>query len=195
MANNTKNAASSVQRFSTIANDPLRNFRFIAVFEDTSDGTSGSYMNFTGGFSSITGLSTQTQSIQYREGGMNTSLHQVPGQTSFQPITMMRGVLHGRDEAINWMKQLYAAAAGEGIPGSKNFRCNISIYVLDHPIVGDPLMSSQDVLSNKAWKMKFKVHNAWITGLNFSDLSATDNGILYETISLVHEGLSVDFVN
>jgi hypothetical protein len=39
--------------------------------------------------------------------------------------------------------------------------------------------------------MKFTVHNAWIQDLNFSGLSATDNQIMYETMTLVHEGLSV----
>jgi hypothetical protein len=43
--------------------------------------------------------------------------------------------------------------------------------------------------------MKFTVHNAWIQSLSFSDLNASDNQLMYETMSLVHEGLSVDFVN
>jgi hypothetical protein len=40
-------------------------------------------------------------------------------------------------------------------------------------------------------KMAFKIHNAWITGLNYTDLDATNGAILFETMQLVHEGLSV----
>lgn len=188
----TKNATSAIKRFSTIATDPLRNFRFVVEFQDTTDGTAGSYINFTGGFSSVSGLNISTTPISYREGGMNTTLHQVPGMTQFQPLTLTRGVIYGKEEAINWMKQLFAAAAGEGITGSKNFRCNVVVYVLDHPIVAEPLLANE-VISNKAWKMMFKVHNAWISSLNFSDLNAADNQVMYETMTLVHEGLSVSF--
>ena len=41
--------------------------------------------------------------------------------------------------------------------------------------------------------MKFKIHNAWITALNYTDLDATNGAILFETMQLVHEGLSVYF--
>ena len=195
----SKIAKSSIQRFSKLATDPLRNFRFVVNFTAASDGTpvaSGSYMAFTGGFSQVSGLNISTQSISYREGGMNTTLHQIPGQTQFQPITLMRGVLHGNDEAINWMRQLFTAAAGEGITGSngKNYRCNLEIYVLDHPMNGDPGIVN-DLITKKAYKMKFNGYNAWVTSLSFSDLSATDNQLMYETMTLVHEGLSVSYVN
>ena len=42
-------------------------------------------------------------------------------------------------------------------------------------------------------QMKFKIHNAWITALNYTDLDATNGAILFETMQLVHEGLSVYF--
>lgn len=185
-------SASSIRRFSTIATDPLRNFRFIVEFQDTTDGAKGSWKNFTGGFTSVSGLNITTNPIQYREGGMNTTMHQVPGTTVFQPITLSRGVLHGKDAGIKWMRQLFAAASGEGIPNNVNYRCNLNIYVLDHP---NSASTTGDLISKGAYKMKFVVHNAWIQSLSFSDLNASDNQLMYETMSLVHEGLSVDFVN
>lgn len=192
-------ATSNIARFSKLATDPLRNFRFLVEFTTPSSGDgmgpAGTFMSFTGGFTQVSGLTISTQSISYREGGMNTTLHQVPGQTSFQPITLQRGVIYGKAEGINWMKQLFATTAGEGIPGAggKNFRCNLIIKVLDHPITSDPLIEAGDVVSDKAVKMQFTVHNAWISNLSFSDLSAADNQLMYETMTLVHEGLSVSF--
>ena len=192
-------AASSIQRFSKLATDPLRNFRYIVMFTSTGDGTkspSNSFLAFGGGFTSVGGLSINVASISYREGGMNTTLHQVPGQASFDPINLSRGVLHGNDEAINWMKQLFTASAGEGIAGGagKNFRCNIDIYLLDHPMNGEPGIMNE-LIKKKAYKMHWKVWNAWITSLRYSDLSATDNSLMYENMTLVHEGLSVNFEN
>ena len=42
--------------------------------------------------------------------------------------------------------------------------------------------------------MQFKIYNAWITGLNYSDLDATNGAILFETMTVTHEGLAVGFV-
>jgi hypothetical protein len=39
--------------------------------------------------------------------------------------------------------------------------------------------------------MAIKIHNAWISQLNYTDLDATNGAILYESMQLVHEGLSI----
>jgi phage tail-like protein len=194
-------ATSTINRFSKIATDPIRSFRFVADFRISSTAeqpfsnkiisTGPSGTSFTGGFTNISGLSIQTQSIGYREGGMNTTLHQVPGMTQFQPVTFQRGTIYGKDEAITWMRGLFGAASGQGVGlGGKTFRCDVDIYVLDHPAAD--ISDREDLIANRA-KMKFTIYNAWITSLNYSDLNAGDNQLLYETMTLVHEGLSVDF--
>jgi phage tail-like protein len=135
--------------------------------------------------------------ISYREGGMNTSLHQMPGRVTFSPITLSRGVILGQTEAINWFKQLFAASSGEGISGvdGSTFRCDLDIFVLDHPITGTPLIGSGDIISSGAYKMKFVIHNAWIQSLSYSGLNAADNALMYENMTLVHEGMSVQLAN
>jgi phage tail-like protein len=189
-------ATSSLSRFSKLATDPLRNFRFIAVFRPAKDTVAlfdNRIKSFSGGFSQISGLSIETNSIQYREGGMNTTLHQVPGQTQFRPITFTRGAIYGQEQAIVWMRGLFATLNGEGISGAdgKSFRCDIDIYLMDHPVTGAPNIAAGDVINSKAYKMQFTVHNAWITSLNYSDLNAQGNEIMYETMTVVHEGLTV----
>jgi phage tail-like protein len=141
-----------------------------------------------GGFSSISGLNITTQSIQYREGGYNTTVHQVPGMTTFSPITLQRGVLYGNDQAQAWMRGLFAAVAGDGLSvAAKSFRVNMKIYVMDHPNAGATNANTP--------KMGFDIRNAWITQLNYTDLNANDGAILYESMALVHEGLSVFFTD
>ena len=188
---------SNIKRFSTISTDPLRNFKFIAEFTAANGQTfddANLVPTVAGGFTSITGLGINTQSIPYREGGYNTTIHQIPGMTTFTPITFQHGALNGSYQGIKWMRGLFAAAQGEGIavtPGTNDFRVNVKIYILDHPV--QPTSDTADLVNNA--KMRFDVHNAWITTLQYSDLNAGDQNILFEQMTLVHEGLSVGFMN
>lgn len=200
--------SSIINRFSTIATDPLRNFRFYAEFtkageeafdkriltsSTTNPATAGYSDGWIGGFTFISGLNINTQAIPYREGGYNTTVHQIPGMTTFAPITFQRGALYGNDQAITWMKGLFAAASGEGLATgtNKNFRVNVDIYVMDHPNASATPPTPAD--DNRP-RMRFRVHNAWLTSLNYNELNAGDGGILFESMTLVHEGLSVSFV-
>jgi phage tail-like protein len=198
---------SVINRFSTLATDPLRSFRFIVEFSDAAQNGESVFSSkiitsanakvsstslstgFVGGFMSVSGLNITTQAIQYREGGYNTTVHQIPGMTTFSPITLQRGVLYGNDQAITWMRGLFAAASGDGIAAgasnNKSYRVNAKIWVMDHPNTAD---------SNTP-RMGFDVRNAWITQLSYTDLNANDGAILFESMNLVHEGLSVFFTD
>lgn len=198
---------SVINRFSTLATDPLRSFRFIVEFSDpalsgesvfsskiTSSANSSTSLNslstgFIGGFVSVGGLNITTQQISYREGGYNTTVHQIPGMTTFTPISLQRGVLYGNDQAMTWMRGLFAAVSGDGIAAgasnAKGYRCNIKIWVMDHP----------NSAENNIPRMGFDVRNAWITQLNYTDLNANDGAILFENITLTHEGLSVFYTD
>jgi phage tail-like protein len=185
---------TNLSRFSSIATDPLRNFKFYVEFSSIADAQAGGtnpaiVPTLVGGFTSVTGLAINTQSIPYREGGYNTTIHQIPGMTTFSPVTLQRGTLTTNTQGLIWMRQLFAAAAGEGTAASGNFRCNVDIYVIDHPAIKD---ESDDLVTSA--KMQFKLHNAWITTLQYSDLNAGDQNILFEQMTLVHEGLSAGFV-
>jgi phage tail-like protein len=188
-------ATTNIQRFSSIVTDPLRNFKFFAEFTPSNTAVFDGDIAPTvaAGFTSITGLGINTQSIPYREGGYNTTIHQIPGMTTFTPITFQHGTLNSNYQGIKWMRGLFAAASGEGIsvtPGSNDFRCNIKIFVLDHPAVANEGTDLHDIA-----KMRFDIHNAWITTLQYSDLNAGDQNILFEQMTLVHEGLSVGYMN
>jgi phage tail-like protein len=202
---------------SSIATDPLRSFRFRVTFKPvatsginsvfdsrildatgtattstTTPTLTGYSSGWSGGFTSISGLQTNVQAIQYREGGYNTTVHQMPGMTTFTPVTFTRGVIYGNDQAITWMRGLFSAAAGTGLNGvaatAKGFRLNIEILVNQHPTTDDNA-GTEDVS-----QMVFRLHNAWITNLSYTDLDATNGAILFESMQLVHEGLSVGFL-
>jgi phage tail-like protein len=102
---------------------------------------------------------------------------------------MQRGVLYGNDQAITWMRGLFAAVSGDGIQSgatnAKSYRVNLKIWVMDHP----------NSATNNTPRMGFDVRNAWITQLSYTDLNANDGAILFESMNLVHEGLSVFFTD
>jgi len=188
----SKKKLNVIDARSTIETDPMRAFRFRATFKPV--GKNGVFnsaiVNFSGGFNTIGGLSITTTPIPYREGGYNTTTHMVPGMTNFEPITFSRGALFGNDSAITWMRGLFGVSAGEGFnvsdSGSSGFRCNITIEVMEHP---------NAVSKTNTPRLGFFVHNAWISNLAYSGLNAGENQILFETMTLVHEGLSIAMLN
>jgi phage tail-like protein len=151
----------------------------------------------------VSGLSVTTDSIPYREGGYNTTVHQIPGQTTFAPITLQRGVILNTKQNWEWMRTLFATVQG----GSKNvqgksFRADLEIKVLSHPIPGSAggnnatgegatnVNAADDHVA-----MRFNVYNCWITSVSYSDLNAGDNAIFVEQATLVHEGFDVNWAS
>jgi phage tail-like protein len=181
--------ATIINNRSNLKTDPIRNFRFLVTFRPQDTANPAFQDDVQLGFTSVGGLSVTTESIPYREGGYNTTVHQVPGQTTFQPLTMQRGVIINTRQNWDWMRQLFATVQG-GAAGAQglNFRCDLDIDVLSHPIPGsaDAFDEVDDHVS-----MRFKVYNAWVTSVAYSDLNAGDNAIFVEQIALVHEGFDV----
>jgi phage tail-like protein len=189
---------------SNLLTDPLRNFRFLVTFKAlTSAGgapTSTATQNLassktaTFGFTSVSGMAVTTDSIPYREGGYNTTVHQIPGQTTFAPITLQRGVILGSNQNWEWMRNLFATVQGGGSTRSagQNFRCDLEIAVLSHPIPaageGTQVPADSDHVA-----MRFNVYNAWPTSVAYSDLNAGDNALFVEQMTLVHEGFNVNW--
>ena len=188
---------------SSLVTDPLRNFRFLVTFKPlTSTGgaaasaaTNNLASAVTLGFTSVSGMAVSTDSIPYREGGYNTTVHQIPGQTTFAPITLQRGVILGSNQNYEWMRNLFATVQGGGSTRARteNFRCDLEIAVLSHPIpsAGETAQNSPSATDHVA--MRFNVYNCWPTSVAYSDLNAGDNALLVEQMTLVHEGFDVNW--
>jgi phage tail-like protein len=178
---------------STLLTDPLRNFRFLVTFQPQGDIGIPALTKATIGFTSVSGLSVATDSIPYREGGYNTTVHQIPGQTTFTPLTLQRGVLIGSKQNWDWMRQLFATITAGNTTRAvdQNFRCDLEIAVLSHPIPGSPNANDTTTTSQDHVAMRFKVYNAWPTSVAYSDLNAGDNALFVEQMTLVHEGFDI----
>ena len=183
---------------SNLITDPLRNFRFLVTFKPiptASTATTNLAAATTFGFTSISGMAVTTDSIPYREGGYNTTVHQIPGQTTFAPITLQRGVILGTNQNWEWMRNLFATVQGGGTTRGKNenFRCDLEIKVLSHPIpsAGETPQNSPSTTDHVA--MRMEVYNCWPTAVAYSDLNAGDNALLVEQMTLVHEGFNINW--
>jgi phage tail-like protein len=183
---------------SSLQTDPIRNFRFLVQFEPVSDKAAKFNFQPTLGFTSVSGLSINTESIPYREGGYNTTIHQIPGQSTFSPITLQRGMLLGSPQHWNWMKRMFSVT-GQTTDFGGNFRCNLNIFVLAHPANalttpgtdGIASANKDGLVINDKVHMKFRVYNAWPTSIAYSDLNSGDNALVVEQMTLVHEGFDM----
>jgi phage tail-like protein len=182
---------------SSLITDPLRNFRFLVTFKAiptaSTATTTLATKSATFGFTSVSGMAVTTDSIPYREGGYNTTVHQIPGQTTFAPITLQRGVILGTNYNWDWMRNLFATVQGGGTrSATQNFRCDLEIAVLSHPIPGaNPEDTTATQTDHVA--MRFNVYNCWPTAVAYSDLNAGDNALFVEQMTLVHEGFDINW--
>jgi phage tail-like protein len=191
--------ATIVNNRSTLTTDPLRNFRFLVTFkplngQDTSASSAVTALSsVTFGFTSVSGMAVTTDSIPYREGGYNTTVHQIPGQTTFAPITLQRGVILNTHQNYDWMRNMFSTVQGGGTTRgvSQDFRCDMEIQVLSHPIPGTGNEASAAATDHTA--MRFHVYNCWPTSVAYSDLNAGDNALFVEQITLVHEGFDLNW--
>lgn len=186
---------------SNLLTDPLRNFRFLVTFKPltstggaaTSAATNALATATTFGFTSVSGLAVTTDSIPYREGGYNTTVHQIPGQTTFSPLTLQRGVILGTNQNWDWMRNMFATVqGGANRKATENFRCDVEIAVLSHPVPGAQATDNKPSDSDHV-AMRFNVYNCWPTAVAYSDLNAGDNALLVEQMTLVHEGFDVNW--
>ena len=193
--------ATQIHALGSVASDPIRNFRFLVKFFpiQVGSGSADWNKNLTMGFTSVSGMNITTESIPYRQGDYNTTVHQVPGQTAFTPITLQRGVLlNSASQQWDWMKMLFQVKQNTRYSGNASFRADLEISVLNHPVpyadtaqgyggTGTTFSAAQDDLV----AARFRVYNAWPTSVAYSDLSSGDNALLVEQMTLVHEGFDV----
>lgn len=119
----------------------------------------------TGGFSECSGLQAEVEIVEYREGGQNDYVHRFAGRANYPPLVLKHGV-SPIDTLWVWHQD---------VARGKVERRNGTIYLLDQmrvPVVW--------------WNFK----NAFPTRWMGPELRATSNEVAFESVELVHEGLS-----
>jgi phage tail-like protein len=188
----------TINPFSTLLTDPIRNFRFLVEFlpHDTRTTAAVDFQK-TIGFTNVSGFGLSVDPIAYREGGYNTTVHYLPGQTSFEPVSFTRGTVLGSNQNHQWMRQLFAVVAGRTNAGvGHDFRCNVDVSVISHPNPANTKTNAGDRATNPYdlhVSMRFRLYNAWISSLLYGDLNSGGAGLMVEGMTLVHEGFDVNY--
>ncbi|MGH9869764.1 MAG: phage tail protein [Candidatus Polarisedimenticolia bacterium] len=119
----------------------------------------------TGYFTACEGLSSETEVIEFREGGETGIVRKLPGRVKYGDITLKRGI--SSDLMLwNWREDV--------ISGEGGFRSQATIRMLNRAGV-----------EVAAWNLT----GAWPSKVSGPELNADGNDVGIESIVLVHEGL------
>jgi phage tail-like protein len=168
--------------------DPVRNFKFqVQMFH--SDASLSRQIGEMG-FMVVEGIAMNTDMVQYREGGWNTNPHKLPGQTDFAPLTCSAGVFYTKPGMWNLAKQMFSVQWGQGTIGlGEEFRYDMAVRVLDHPVTDGPASGSTGDTSGAI--LAFAFYNCWTASIGFNNLSAMENAVLVHQMQVHHEGFDV----
>lgn len=121
-----------------------------------------------GGFSEVTGIHSETEVMEFVEGGLNTHVHYFPKQTKYPRIVLKRGMTQS-SELWDWY---------DGVTAGKIKRKNGSVILL-----------------NQAGKelCRWNFFEAYPVKWNGPDLNATGGNVAIESIEIVHNGLKAIF--
>lgn len=148
--------------------DPYKNFKFRVRWEG----------RYVAGISKVSALKRSTEVIKWREGGDPSSSRVSPGQSSFDPITLERGVTQDL-EFQAWARLVWNFGAALGAEVSlANFRRNITIEFY-----------------NEAGQLAiaYNVYRCWPSSYQaLPDLDASANAVAIQSLVLQHEGWERD---
>ena len=117
------------------------------------------------GFSEITGLEVRTEVDDYREGGVNDYVHKIAKETRYPNLTLKRGITDTTD-LWDWHQQIVLGDIK---------RKTISVIL-------------RDSLGREKWRWVFR--DAYPVKWNGSDLNASGNTVLVESVELAHHGMT-----
>jgi len=146
--------------------DPYKNFKFRVKWD-------GQYV---AGISKVSMLKRTTEVAKHRPANSPSTAIHMPTTTSFEPITLERGVTHD-PEFEKWANLVYAPGQA-GTISLKNFRKDIIIELLNE---------------NGLVAKSYNVYRCWVSEYHaLPDLDANANAVAIEMLKLENEGWDRD---
>lgn len=174
-----------------LRSDPVRNFKFQVEVFSAGDTTGTTNALGTMGFMSVEGMAMNTDMVPYREGGWNTNPHKLPGQTDFPPLTLSGGVFVNKPHMWDLAQKMFAFQWGSGsIAIGGEFRYDMAVRVMDHPVTANPGSGAPGDGLNGA-VLAFIFYNCWTGSIGFNNLDSMGNSILIHQMTVHHEGFDV----
>jgi phage tail-like protein len=156
-------------KINTTRTDPYKNFRFRVFFQSKPNDP-------IIGISKVTGLKRTTEVVSHRDGGDLSTPRHAPGRTTFEAITLERGVTFDT-EFEAWANNVYSTDGPEAV-SLANYKRHLIIRVYN----------LQDVPVKS-----YTVFNCWVSSYTaLPDLDANANATMIESIVLQNEGWERD---
>jgi phage tail-like protein len=116
------------------------------------------------GFSEVSGLQADTQTEDYREGGVNDFVHKLPKETTYNNITLKRGIT---DSDVLWKWH-------QDVVSGKVERKSVYLVLLD---------------SERNEKWRWNLVDAYPVKWVGPDFKADSSAVALESLELVHNGI------
>jgi len=146
--------------------DAYKNFKFRIVLDGKT----------VLGVSKVGALKRTTELVKHREGGENSTDHKSPGRTSYDALTMERGITH--DTAFEAWANLVHPYGGDAGMDLVNYKKELTLEVLNE--------------RGQVAKRYF-LHNCWVSEFTaMPDLDANANAVAIEHLKLELEGWERD---
>jgi phage tail-like protein len=142
---------------SSSRNDPYSAFNFLVEIDGVT----------VAGFSECSGLSNETDAIEYREGKEDITVRKLPGLAKYSNITLKRGLTQSK-ELWQWRKQVL---------DGKTQRRSGTVTLLDEA---------------RKPALRWNFREGWPRKLDGPTLNAKTNEVAIETLEIIHEGLVVE---
>jgi phage tail-like protein len=148
--------------------DPYKNFKFRVKWDG----------RYVAGVSKVSSLRRTTEVVEHREGGDPSSSRKSPGRSSYEAVTLERGVTHDIDFE-QWANKVWNFGAGAGSEVSlADFRKDVIIDLFNE--------AGQKVIS-------YKVYRCWVSEFQaLPELDANANAIAIQSLKLENEGWERD---
>jgi phage tail-like protein len=148
--------------------DPYKNFKFRVKWDG----------RYVAGVSKVSALRRTTELVEHRQGGDPSTSRKSPGRSSFEAVTLERGVTHDL-EFEQWANKVWNFGGGPGAESSlRDFRKDVIIDMFNE--------AGQKVIS-------YKVYRCWVSEYQaLPELDANANAVAIQTLKLENEGWERD---
>ena len=146
--------------------DPYKNFKFQLVWDG----------RVVLGVHKVSALKRTTEVVKHREGGENSTDHKSPGRTTYDAVTMERGITH--DLEFEKWANLVHQFGGDALMDLVNFKKELTL----------------EVLNEKGHVAKrYFLHRCWVSEYTaVPDLDANANAVAIESLKIELEGWERD---
>jgi len=146
--------------------DPYKNYKFRVIWDGRP----------VMGVSKVSALKRTTEVVKHRQGGENSTDHKSPGRTTYEAVTMERGITH--DPEFEKWANLVHPYAGDTAMDLVNYKKDLLLQV--HNEKGHVAFL-------------FKLLRCWVSEFTaVPDLDANANAVAIESIKIELEGWERD---